>query len=581
VTLRAVFGLLGVGVLVPWNAFISAKGYYYARLCRIPTLGSSVESVFAIVYNLSAVVSMGLIILVQWIRDSHLRNTEQQEQDPSRSPADTVRLAAAAEALDAQEEDATGSGLDTPANNGNSICSGTRQPDTSCERSATAIGNTGGHSYIMVMVPTALTLLVFLGQSVLVVVLNMRPRVFEALMLLSLVLSGICVSIASAGVVATAGLFEADTAINPFMAGQSLGGVLVSFAGFVAASWEDPSAFWQSHCKSNSNSTVVTTTALWVAEDDPSSCTTYDKVDAASLVYFLMGSLTLTACLFGYSFVDGVQKTINEYEKVGDGDAIFRGSANNEQLQEEEQDAAVNQSPRIGLELHTTTSEGSLGVSRRSHEAAADGAATVAEEIYHHSPSSAENETSEILSRVKGAATAIFLAFFVTLSLFPGWTSELKSVRQCQSESRLSNDLYIPFTFVLFNVGDLAGRLLAAKLPLGSRASEKLVAAAVLRFLFFPLLFLCVGGGESTESGALRSGGQIKSDLYSVVVQFLFALSNGCLVSASFAHAPTLLHSTAHEQERMSEILTFSLVFGLLSGSLFSWPVTEFASRSQ
>jgi equilibrative nucleoside transporter 1/2/3 len=183
-----------------------------------------------------------------------------------------------------------------------------------------------------------------------------------------------------------------------------------------------------------------------------------------------------------------------------------------------------------------------------------------------------DNETIAVWSVVKGPATCIFLTFVVTLALFPGWTSSLRSARQCHESSRLVNDLYTPFTFVLFNVGDLTGRVLSAKLPWKRwhHVSLKLVVGALLRFAFFPSLFLCVGSNKNAFHDI-----QIDSDLYSMTVQILFAISNGFLVTTAFVHAPSLLPRSTHVQERSSELLTFAVAFGLLSGSLFSYPVSK------
>jgi len=603
--LQAVFGLLGVGVLVPWNAFISAKGYFVSRLCTLPSIASNVESVFAVAYNLSAVLSMGLVIAAQWIRDQvaalYSRDHPSIGNTASTSSADITDLV-----LDDEDD------LHHRNHHGNnsSVENGRRGGVCNSETDICE-STTGGHSYVMVMVPMGLTLAVFLGQSVLAMLLDISPEAFEIMSLFSLCLCGISITIASAGVVATAGLFPADRAMNPFLAGQSLGGVLVSFASFVAAFWEDPAAYWHTHCNAThddngggSGNATATLTTMTPIETSPSmsldtyfmrllqldgenesdgTCSSYNSVDWASFFYFLMGSVTLGGCLIGYSYVDRFQKAEhrNEYETVGDGIFLAAGTTSSESLDSTQ---VVDQSPRIGLEMndaavrHAAEPErGAVGVSHEPeygpNQAILWAQQDSADAIHPHHVS--DNETTEVWSRVKGPAIAVYLSFFVTLSLFPGWTSELRSVRQCQTKLRLINDLYTPFSFLLFNIGDFGGRLLAAKMPLSRipGLSGKLVTGALLRFLFFPLLFLCVGG--ATSSNRL----QVPSDLFSVVVQFLFAVSNGCLVSAAFAHAPSLLHHTTHEQERMSEILTFSLVFGLLSGSLFSWPVTELASR--
>ena len=186
----------------------------------------------------------------------------------------------------------------------------------------------------------------------------------------------------------------------------------------------------------------------------------------------------------------------------------------------------------------------------------------------HDHDSSSNNETAQVWKKVKLPAACIYLVFSVTLALFPGWISELQSVHQCVHESsRLDNDLYVPAAFVLFNVFDLVGRILAGYVPVPKIRARKLVMGALLRFLCFPLLSLCVGGTSHRA--------EIPSNLFSIMVQILFATSNGFLVTLAFIYAPTVLPSNTHAQERSAEILNFSLSLGLLSGSFLSFPVSQ------
>ena len=176
--------------------------------------------------------------------------------------------------------------------------------------------------------------------------------------------------------------------------------------------------------------------------------------------------------------------------------------------------------------------------------------------------------------------------------------SELRSTHQCENHHwRLSNDLYTPFTFLVFNVGDLTGRLLSSKIPLPTSThssssssrknmSTKLVVGALFRGIFFLLFLLCVtssdGGNDSDNTQTHPQHSllfKIHSDFYSFVVQFLFALTNGLLISYSFMYASNQVQHTTDMQERSSEMLTFAIGFGLLSGSLLSFPFTNLASR--
>jgi len=63
--IRAIFLLLGVGILIPWNAFVSAKPYFTARLCQSGHDIVNFEQWFGVVWNSSSVFSLGLIIIGQ------------------------------------------------------------------------------------------------------------------------------------------------------------------------------------------------------------------------------------------------------------------------------------------------------------------------------------------------------------------------------------------------------------------------------------------------------------------------------------------------------------------------------------
>jgi hypothetical protein len=63
------------------------------------------------------------------------------------------------------------------------------------------------------------------------------------------------------------------------------------------------------------------------------------------------------------------------------------------------------------------------------------------------------------------------------------------------------------------------------------------------------------------------------------MVQFFFAVSNGLLVSTSFMWSPHLVGHTTELQERASEMMTFAVYFGLLAGSLLTFPFLQLATR--
>lgn len=567
---KGIFLLLGVGILIPWNAFVSAKPYFQARLCQSGTVIVNFELWFGIVWNCSSVFSLGMVLTSSSIMD-YCR---------SRLGYNTVLY----EAQEQHEQ------------SNNSESNNNTKHD---------------HSFWLVMVPLGFYLGVFLLTSGMVLVPTMSPQLFGFLTLVGLAICGTCGAIATAGIVSTAGLFEAHVGITPFFSGQALGGLAVSMANFVASSLEDPQEYWgevcdadHSHWHDSGDATPISSKIgrqriLLPATSPPSSslrllrdrdsvlydCSEYSETDWAVFAYFFAGCCVLTLCLVGYSIIQRSKPRINN----GGGD-----SSNT--IQEETQ--IQDNRPSDTEPLTAGGIEGSASTGREDYRYGTKNSATL--QPQGNEPGSTPEEwnndignmmvdsedhdgageeptiTVKVASIVLAPASCVFLVFTVTLALFPSWISQLKSTYQCKSHFRLFNDLYIPGSFVAFNAGDLMGRLLAEKVSTERfpQFSMVLVVAALCRVVFFPLFLLCLNDHQYQHWAVV-----IPSDLYSAVVQTTFALSNGLLVSCSFMHASNLVgHNNPDHQEKASEIMTFAVFLGLLSGSLLSFPFDEAVS---
>mmetsp|Transcript_19162 Transcript_19162/g.33761 ORF Transcript_19162/g.33761 Transcript_19162/m.33761 type:complete len:473 (-) Transcript_19162:48-1466(-) len=467
---------------------------------------------------------------------------------------------------------------------------------------------------LLVMLPLALYMTVFSIQAVMVLIPNVSPSKFLVVILFGLAVCGTCGAIATSGIVATGSLFPSHIGVNPFFSGQAVGGVAVSLVNFLSATVEDPSAYFNEHCSTNpqNHSSFATSVIRHELEgavnDSAASCSPYQTVDWAVFSYFLSGCIVLLLCLVGFYFIHlyKLREFRDEYEVVHDN------------LAHREEDGV---SPRIGLELNDRVQQRSEeeqknGDSRDHRDFLLNDAGKMSnstegdalppppaptagscvptlctgdsnddapcdnangESLQENFDDEFTDELDEVavFSAVKGPAACIFLTFTVTLSLFPSWVSELRSSHECQSHFRLSNDLYIPFSFLFFNIGDLVGRMWAERISVEHipHLSKKLVLGAMLRGVFFPLFLMCL----TTFSG--ESSMVIRSDFFSLLVQFLFAVSNGLLVSTSFMWSPHLVAHTAELQERAGEVMTFALSFGLLSGSLLAFPFLQLASQ--
>jgi hypothetical protein len=307
--IKAIFLSLGVGILLPWNAFVNAKPYFQARLCSADgTESIQFEQWFGVVWNTASVLSLGCIILSQVCRDKVNGRGQEGGSDISSSLAEVVN----------------DTGAQEPLNPNNATCAGHGE----------------GHSFLLVVVPLSLYLVVFLCMDVLVFVPSIPPGMFLVLTLTGLAVCGMCSAIATAGVVSTAGLFPSHVGINPYFSGQALGGVAVSVANFIAATVEEPDDFWNSHCSGKKDNQDEPGRFLLEGVDGGagSTCSPYTEIDWVVFAYFLLGCCVLAVCLVGYSF-------INKYQRLEHRNAY-------ESVQDISEDHGLTGTPRIGLELH-------------------------------------------------------------------------------------------------------------------------------------------------------------------------------------------------------------------------------------
>lgn len=150
---------------------------------------------------------------------------------------------------------------------------------------------------------------------------------------------------------------------------------------------------------------------------------------------------------------------------------------------------------------------------------------------------------------------AVFICFGITM-VFPVFTASIQSV------SGIDSAIFIPLAFLLWNVGDLFGRLitLSPKVSL-THYPFALFCIAMARLLFIPMYFLCNIKGR---------GAAISSDFfYLVIVQFLFGLTNGYLGSSCMMGAADWV--APEEREASGGFMGLMLVGGLTVGSLLSF----------
>jgi hypothetical protein len=138
----------------------------------------------------------------------------------------------------------------------------------------------------------------------------------------------------------------------------------------------------------------------------------------------------------------------------------------------------------------------------------------------------------------------------ITLCVFPGVTGFLCSVRNpsgsspCAASSpdgRLYGDLFVPLTFLAFNLGDLGGRLLAGLRRGGPPAPRALAAYLAARGAIAAALLLC----HVTPPAAWRPPQLLPSDTAALLLVLALGTTNGHLICTITSNAGRLLPASA------------------------------------
>lgn len=180
-----------------------------------------------------------------------------------------------------------------------------------------------------------------------------------------------------------------------------------------------------------------------------------------------------------------------------------------------------------------------------------------------------------VLHRYWQYCLAVYLIFGVTLSVFPAVTVLVQSEIIGDGHHTLWTDRYFtPVTcFLLFNVGDYAGRTMATTLqwPHGDGHGHNvgLIILALLRGVFIPAFMFC-NASPTKRSLPVVFG----SDSVYIAFMLVFAVSNGYLGNLCMLLGPKSF-SSSHDQELAAMLLVAFLVAGTGSGAFLSYPIVS------
>ncbi len=158
-------------------------------------------------------------------------------------------------------------------------------------------------------------------------------------------------------------------------------------------------------------------------------------------------------------------------------------------------------------------------------------------------------------------AGSVFICFAITM-FFPVFTQKVVSiVPEDTAPALLRPSAFIPLGFLVWNLGDLIGRLITL-MPISMRHHPLvLFVFSLARTVFIPMYFLC---------NLENKGAVIKSDaFYLFIVQFGFGATNGWLSSSCMMGTGEYVDDG--EREAAGGFMAVNLVAGLTAGSLLSF----------
>lgn len=178
----------------------------------------------------------------------------------------------------------------------------------------------------------------------------------------------------------------------------------------------------------------------------------------------------------------------------------------------------------------------------------------------------------QLWNKLKLIVMTIFLTFSITL-VFPVFASNIASTHTESHRLLFQNKIFVPIAFLMWNLGDLLGRIFCGKFPrFIVRKSHYLIWYSVGRLLFIPLFLTCNIHPNSSKG---QSSALVNSDIWYLTLQFLFGLSNGQLSTSCFMVVGDFCDTT-QEKEAAGGFTTVFLSSGLAFGSVLSYLLVFF-----
>lgn len=170
-----------------------------------------------------------------------------------------------------------------------------------------------------------------------------------------------------------------------------------------------------------------------------------------------------------------------------------------------------------------------------------------------------------VLYHISSPASAVFLTYVVTMSIFPAVLVLIIPNGKCATDSKTLNtfnEIWIPFLFIIFNVFDFAGRLFAERskewIPING---SNIWIYSMARFVFFILFLFC-----NVQDTRLV---HVDSNFYVLINLIAFSFTSGYIANLAMMFGPNLVG--IEDSSLAGIVMITSLILGLTAGSLLSF----------
>lgn len=382
---------------------------------------------------------------------------------------------------------------------------------------------------VLVLQPLVITFIMLASTAALALKVDISGETMARYTLPSIGLMGLCTALLQGGVLQLASIFS-PVHIRGCVSGIAVGGVVTSVLSFVSQ---------------------LTASDSGGGED---GAHTAEDVAPAAFLYFTVSAGVMAACILGYSALPWLP--------YGRYKLLLAGI-----IDDPKERKLMTVDDDYEEPLLTVVDGDGAGTSSGSRTEYTRAAIISVESDYTQIGRSWQRRNAFHIY-----CLALFFCLCVTMGTHPGIsaficsTNNSATVSPCASTSsagRLYGDLFVPFLFVLFSVGDFFGRLLSGYGPWSYGAPQPLhiLAYSILRTAIAAGVLFC----HVVTPNSWKLPDYFDSDYYPFAFILLLGLTQGHLISTICTHAPSTLLPT--ESSKYGPVTSFAISMGCFIGS--------------